>query len=214
MTKSDSDLHGAEEAVWQAVKEREPVIRRLALLPRIPEQEMLAAMTSLDLGRSQIYTLIGRYRSNAVASALLPARPGPKGGNSKLSLAVEEVIKRLIDEMYLTRQKPSVSALCRAIAHECRALQLKPPSRLAVETRISRLAPTATVRARNGRKAADDLHRPVAGSYKAAYALEVVQIDHTPVDQIVVDERSRQPLGRPWLTLAVDRRGKGTPVAG
>jgi putative transposase len=35
-------------------------------------------------------------------------------------------------------------------------------------------------------------------------ALEVVQIDHTPVDVIVVDRENRQPIGRPWLTLAVD----------
>jgi putative transposase len=34
--------------------------------------------------------------------------------------------------------------------------------------------------------------------------LEVVQIDHTQVDMIVVDEESRQGMRRPWITLAVD----------
>jgi hypothetical protein len=34
--------------------------------------------------------------------------------------------------------------------------------------------------------------------------LDVVQIDHTPADVIVVDEHDRQPIGRPWLTLALD----------
>lgn len=34
--------------------------------------------------------------------------------------------------------------------------------------------------------------------------LEVVQIDHTRADVIVVDEQSREAIGRPWLTLAVD----------
>jgi putative transposase len=33
---------------------------------------------------------------------------------------------------------------------------------------------------------------------------EVVQIDHTLVDVIVVDRAHRQPLQRPWLTLAID----------
>uniref|UniRef100_UPI002585DEB3 Mu transposase C-terminal domain-containing protein n=1 Tax=Alcanivorax sp. TaxID=1872427 RepID=UPI002585DEB3 len=32
----------------------------------------------------------------------------------------------------------------------------------------------------------------------------VVQIDHTRVDIVLVDDRTRQPIGRPWLTLAVD----------
>lgn len=34
--------------------------------------------------------------------------------------------------------------------------------------------------------------------------LEQVQIDHTVIDLIVVDDRDRQPIGRPYLTLAID----------
>src|SRR3954469_1290397 len=31
-----------------------------------------------------------------------------------------------------------------------------------------------------------------------------MQIDHTLVDVIIVDEHDRLPIGRPWLTLAID----------
>lgn len=31
-----------------------------------------------------------------------------------------------------------------------------------------------------------------------------MQIDHTPLDVIVVDEVHRKPIGRPYLTLAID----------
>ncbi len=34
--------------------------------------------------------------------------------------------------------------------------------------------------------------------------LEQIQIDHTVIDLIVVDERDRQPIGRPYLTVAID----------
>jgi putative transposase len=34
--------------------------------------------------------------------------------------------------------------------------------------------------------------------------LEQVQMDHTVIDVIVVDERERQPIGRPYLTVAID----------
>ncbi|TFC32193.1 hypothetical protein E3O53_01420 [Cryobacterium sp. TMT2-18-3] len=34
--------------------------------------------------------------------------------------------------------------------------------------------------------------------------LEQVQTDHTVIDVIVVDERERQPIGRPYLTVAID----------
>lgn len=48
------------------------------------------------------------------------------------------------------------------------------------------------------------LYDPVPGTYRVDRALDVVQIDHTRVDAIVVDETHRLPIGRPWLTLAVD----------
>jgi putative transposase len=32
----------------------------------------------------------------------------------------------------------------------------------------------------------------------------VVQVDHTKADIFVVDEGTREPIGRPWLTLAID----------
>ena len=52
----------------------------------------------------------------------------------------------------------------------------------------------------------------VPGTYRVDNALEVVQIDHTPVDVIVVDEAHGLPIGRPWLTLAIDVaiRGSGS----
>ncbi|NDZ17630.1 hypothetical protein C7T35_39050 [Variovorax sp. WS11] len=34
--------------------------------------------------------------------------------------------------------------------------------------------------------------------------MELVQIDHTQSDLVVVDERWRKPIGRPWITLAID----------
>ncbi|WP_136661238.1 DDE-type integrase/transposase/recombinase [Nitratireductor sp. XY-223] len=34
--------------------------------------------------------------------------------------------------------------------------------------------------------------------------LEVIQIDHTFADIILVDQVERKPLARPWLTLAID----------
>ena len=45
---------------------------------------------------------------------------------------------------------------------------------------------------------------PTPGEYVASRPLEIVQIDHTEVDVIVVDEQSRNTIGRPWITLAID----------
>ena len=46
---------------------------------------------------------------------------------------------------------------------------------------------------------------PVEGPTPPARSpLDVVQIDHTPVDLILVDPIERQPIGRPWITVAID----------
>jgi hypothetical protein len=54
----------------------------------------------------------------------------------------------------------------------------------------------------------DDPLGSFAASVSAAVhcqaGFEVVQIDHTRVDLIIVDRPHRQPLQRPWLTLGID----------
>lgn len=204
MAKPTADLHSAPDRDWHCASLREPVIRRLAALPAISDAEMRAASVELSLNRSQIYLLVARYRANSVASALMPMPPGPPKGQLKLGSDVERLIDRLIREVYLTRQKPKIAALCRAVTHECIRIGLPPPSRTAVAARVRLQKASASLRAREGKKAADDLFRPAIREYRAEYALQVVQIDHTPIDQIVVDDRHRQPLGRPWLTIAID----------
>jgi putative transposase len=60
---------------------------------------------------------------------------------------------------------------------------------------------------REGSKKARELLGPVAiSTLRPEQPMEVLQIDHTPVDVIVVDQRKRLPIGRPWLTLAIDVR--------
>ena len=41
--------------------------------------------------------------------------------------------------------------------------------------------------------------------------LQLMQMDHTLVDVVVVDEVDREPIGRPWLTLAIDVATRAVP---
>src|SRR5271157_1159188 len=55
------------------------------------------------------------------------------------------------------------------------------------------------------RKAARDRHGPAKKHFEPSKELlGMVEIDHTRVDVIVVDDAYREPIGRPWLTLAID----------
>jgi putative transposase len=44
----------------------------------------------------------------------------------------------------------------------------------------------------------------IPGTLEATQALELVQIDHTLADVIIVDSHHRRSIGRPWLSLAID----------
>jgi transposase InsO family protein len=48
------------------------------------------------------------------------------------------------------------------------------------------------------------LRPSVRPSPRPTKPLELVQIDHTLVDIMVVDELQRESMGRPWLTIAFD----------
>lgn len=62
----------------------------------------------------------------------------------------------------------------------------------------------ATTTARQGPDAERGLQAAGGVPPPVTAILQQVQIDHTPVDLIVVDERHRLPIGRPYLTAAID----------
>lgn len=203
MARSRPDPHHASDADWARAIEREPMFRRLAHRPRLTDVEVGAALAELDLGKSQFYEILRRYRAHPVTSSLLPARPGPKQGLNRLPPEVNRQVEQTIRRFYLRREKPSMAALWREVKHDCKAEGLPVPSLKAVAARVAMIEPKAVVSARQGRKAADDAFRPVVDEYAADHALQLVQADHTRVDKIVVDPWTRRPLGRPWLTLAI-----------
>jgi putative transposase len=73
-----------------------------------------------------------------------------------------------------------------------------------VKVRIDQADRQKLTIAREGAPAARQRFSAVVGEYSAEHAMEIVQIDHTLVDLFVVDAVNRQPLQRPWLTLAID----------
>ncbi|MGA9766417.1 MAG: Mu transposase C-terminal domain-containing protein [Rhodomicrobium sp.] len=121
-----------------------------------------------------------------------------------LSDKAEEIIKNAVQTYFLSSQKPRVSKLRQIIALEAYKAGLPCPSRKAIDLRIKSIDPRTFLAKREGTKAANDKTRPVTGCLQAARPLEIVQVDHTKIDVIVVDEKHRLPIQRPWLTLLID----------
>ena len=198
------DLSGIVLEEWEKARRRLEVLKPLAEAERRSRGMAQAAADELGISLTLVYRLLARYEAAPRLTSLLPERRGRREGQLVLSAEVEEIVGAVIDELFLTRQKQRVSDVVLEVRKRCRALGFAAPSRKAIDLRL-RMRPAAEVhRKRHGRKAARDRFAPAVGSLDAPWPLSLVQIDHTLVDVIVVDSRTREPIQRPWLTLAID----------
>ncbi len=195
----------ASAEAWGLAVGRAEVIRELAARRVVGLEAADAAATRLGVSRRQVYVLVGRWRAGeGLVSDLLPGASSGGRGGARLPDEVEAVLREVLRTRYLTRQRWTVASVYREITRECRVRGLRVPSRGTVLRRIARLDPVTTVTAREGRHAASTRRSADGTPPEVTGLLEQVQADHTPVDVIVVDERHRLPVGRPYLTVAID----------
>ena len=85
-----------------------------------------------------------------------------------------------------------------------KADRVQPPSLRCVHRAIAVLDKRDVAAARHGLKRAKQEFAPVGKSCSVSRPLQRVEIDHTRLDVIVVDERTDLPIGRPTITVLVD----------
>lgn len=196
----------ATEKGWEIARCREAIIKPLSNLPTCSLSLAKDAGSKLNLSWRQIYKLLYRYRnSGKKITSLLPTKPSGGKNKSRLNKNIESIINAAIQEFYLNSQKNKVSYIVEEIKRLCHVNNFKAPSDMTIRNRINLLTQKEIISKRELIKLAKQKHSPIIGSFpETAYPLAVVQIDHTPVDLIVVDEYHRKPIGRPYLTIAID----------
>lgn len=201
---NSADISMVGEDGWEEARRCLPVIRQLAGKEDRTREDVLAAASVIGCGPTRVYKLLRRFRADTRLTGLTSERRGFPAGQSRLDARVDALICEMIDDFFLTRQKPRITDLVVEVQRRCRDQGLAAPGRKAVASRV-RMRPAARVtRKRNGAKAANDRFMPVTGSLESGWPLALIQIDHTLVDVIVVDSETRAPIQRPWLTVAID----------
>lgn len=193
------------DEAWVQARHRAEIIGPLAALEVIGHETADTAAQALGLSRRQVYVLIRRARQGTgLVTDLARGRSGGGKGKGRLPEPVERIIRELLPKRFLTKQKRSLAAFHRDVARVCKAQNLRVPARNTVALRIAGLDPLKTTRRREGQDASRRLQGVGGEPPAVTEPLEQVQIDHTVIDLIVVDERDRQPIGRPYLTIAID----------
>lgn len=198
------DLTLIDDKAWEIAKSRLNIIKPLLKLPSRTRQQVTEHGEKHSVSTNTLYGWIKAYESSGVLSSLLPKTRRDKG-ITKLTPEVEEIIQESMATDFLTLQKKSVQKLCEEVIKRCTEAGLDAPHDNTIRNRVKALSPELVASKREGRKKADLSFKPHQGAFPGAdWPLSVVQIDHTKLDIILVDDHYRQPIGRPWITLAFD----------
>lgn len=199
------DLADIADEDWRIAQERLAAIKPLVDAGRLGRETVEARAKELNINPATLYRWIQRYKSYGVVSALIPQKRGWKQGNGRIEDDMEAVIEQVIRDFYLTPQRPTAQKAITEVLRICQARGISPPSPTAIRARISRIAEKTQLRGRGHKEKARNKFLPAAGTFpNATFPLAVMQIDHTPADIILVDDVYRKPIGRPWITLAMD----------
>ena len=153
--------------------------------------------------RQTIYRWLERFVETQSVSSLLNQDKGRN--DNRIAGDQEAIISKIISERYLTKQKLSISRIKLEIAIECRKAGVPTSNYATVWRRVHAISEEQKLASRRDPIIARNRYNPLEGSFpNADHPLAAVQIDHTKLDILVVDEITRQPVGRPWITLAID----------
>jgi len=188
-----------------------PVFRKHVPL-EAPLTAAAVATISMEtgLGTRRIRQLARQFRVSPIAESLASLPKGPKPGKKHAAPDILSIIDKEIEEIFLRKPPPSV----RAAAKQIRSLLIADngdykldvadvPSTRTIERMIGEISAPQLARTTMGSKRRT-AHEPHPGEYVSEGLLDVVQMDHSPANVMLVTSGHRVTLGRPWVTFLID----------
>lgn len=154
-----------------------------------------------------------RYRNTKSVICLVPHNKPSTGPRAKRRY---QIFEEVIATVYLNNQKlprlKVVEEVYRRIDGVNNGLpteeRIRKPAQATIYRWLENLQQDLVDKAREGAEAARVKYRAALGNVKVGSVLERIEIDHTPLDLIVIDSLTQLPLGRPWLTMAIDHHSR------
>jgi len=198
------DLTTIPAKEWEQASKRLDIINPLLSKPSRTYLDVIERAEQTGYGPATIYRWIKQYESTGGQITSLLKRQRSDRGQGRLTPDVEGIVSDAIEIHYLSKQKKSIRAVSDQVATRCIDLGVKPPHPNTIRNRILTLPEEVREIRRKGTKAAAKF-KPIRGKFPGAnWPLATVQIDHTKLDLILVDEKYRRAIGRPYITLAID----------
>jgi putative transposase len=155
----------------------------------------------LNYSTSYTYKLVRKFTRESFSS-LIREKRGRKPGTKRLQNSVENIIDEAINT------SKGAGASLKNIVFKVRAMCDKAdypiPANKTISVRLRQRSAKENTRRTHGTKKANQDYAVRGGKHLTSHPLEMIQIDHCIVDVIIVDSTARKPIGRPWLTVAID----------
>lgn len=197
------DLDAIDKDEWDRVLQIYNHFKHLINDSERKETDVIKVAEQLFISKATAYRYLEKLERTGTITCLL-RKPRVDKGVHRISPNVEAIIKKVLIDEYLQEKRISPTEAHNEIKRLCRNKKLDPPSLDTVKKRIAALNSIERAEKRDGRNAALDL-TPQKGSLPDPHHLNGMwQIDHTPVDIILVDEKDRIAIGRPWITIIID----------
>jgi putative transposase len=204
-TSRHEEIDQIADEDWRIAEQRFAAIKPLLDIKFIGRTEVARRAKEVNVDTATLYRWMQRYNAYGVVSALIPQKRGWKTGKSRIAIDAVFVIEEVINDFHLTTQRPSIQKTVTEVERQCMLRGISAPNKNTIRARISKVTEKQLLRGRGQKEKAKNKFLPAPGSFpNANYPLAVIQIDHTPADIILVDDIHRKPIGRPWITLAMD----------
>ena len=171
-------------------KNRAQMVSKQAQAHGISTATVYNWLKAYELGEGKASSLAKRKRSNR---------------KSRLGRSILKIVTDVIASHFETSQKPIMERTIEEVRRQCRDKGKETPSATTIRAYIKLRDQKQQTLKRHGAAQARSKHDVVLGEFPHAHApLDVVQMDHSLMDVILVDDSRRHSIGKPWLTLAID----------
>ncbi len=188
----------------EAAQKRFAMIRPLLRADR-GKKDVQAVSEKYGVSMVTLYKWIRLFENSGTVLSLLPKYKNRGGkGKPRVDPRVQHIMDAVIEDKYLSKQKRTIRKVYEELMIILKREGLPVPAYNTLRDRIKKLDTALVAKRREGRSAFMNSFQPSPDKYEAKYPLDIIQIDHTPLDIQVVDEIHRKVIGRPYITVAID----------
>ncbi|WP_162874595.1 Mu transposase C-terminal domain-containing protein [Pseudomonas viridiflava] len=192
----------ASEDEWKVAAERYEIISEYMGSEK-SSADLNQLQARLGVSQSRCYALIAMYDPDDGPEGMLRARAGRKVGSKYLPEKIETIISSAFKTEW-SGPGANQAAVIKRVSEICEALDVAPPANQTIINRIKERSERELMILKEGMKRANDRFQPRPKKNKALRPLELTEMDHCLVDCIIVDDLTRKPLCRPWVTILID----------